>query len=345
MSNVRVVSKVALLVAALSSTTGCILIGDPDPEDGAGASSSDGGAGAGSETGGAGTGGDSSAGGSPEIGDGVGPSADPSPELTESGAYTCEGCPEAMFDTADVDAGTETVLTVTGKADGQSGQGKFLVVNDLGQIMGGGVLVDPDTGDFEQTIPLFCGASTVKLFFQNGAGTSTFVKHVTTSGCLPSDVRVTVAWDETTHQWTNHLVRFGGSIGDTSSDCHNPVNCYPGSVSTDWGVADDHTDDPVFDTDAFHENMGVEDIYYPGAEDGLTVLIENGGDTQGLTPAGTLYINVHDQPTYVKQIAVLHPKEVLIAAKVDGAAGSMTVLDQIHDCASEWNLGCEADLP
>jgi hypothetical protein len=351
-------TPLCLLLAGLAlASTGCIVKDSDDGADG-----EDGEGGATSATGpAAGTGGDAASagggdagsggngagagGGSSDLLGGVGPSGDPAPEASEPGAYDCDGCPEAVMDTADLDVGTDTLFTFTGTVDGQAGQGHFLVLSESGQFSGGGVLVDPDSGDFEQVAPLFCGTSLLKVFFTNDAGTSTFVRRITNSGCLPSDVRVTIAWDETTRQWTNHLVRFGGTIGDASTDCYARNTCYPGSHTTDWGVDDDNTDNPVMDTYGFPSFMGIENIYYPNAEDGLKVLIEQGGDVDGLTPAGTLYINVHDQPTYVKQIDVLHPKEVLIAAKVDGAAGEIEVIDEIYDCAGEWNLGCEADIP
>lgn len=343
------------LVSVCAVSTGCIIqAADGDSEDGgSGGSGEDGGGNAGAAGGAGGSGaadaggagGSGGSGGGVNLGDGVGPSGDLRSDAVDVGAHVCAGCPEGVFDTASVDAGTETILDISGKVDGQSGHGQFLVFDDNGQFMGGGIQVDPDSGDFAQTIPLFCGTSTLKVYFTNEAGTSAFVKQITNSGCLPESVRVTVAWDETSRYWVNHLVRFGGTIYDTSADCYASNSCDEGGISKDWGVAGDTTDNPVMDTYARPNFMGVENIYYPEAEDGLKVLIENSGTVDGLTPAGTLYINVHDEPTYVKQIEILKPMEVLIAAKVDGVAGTITPIDEIYDCAATFDLGCEAAIP
>ncbi len=330
------------LVSVLCAASGCIFQGGDEGEGGAGGSdstsegASNPGDGGGSSNGGNGSGGGAGL-------DGVGPSSDPSPDASAPGEYVCSGCPEAAMDLADADAGTETVFTLAGKVADQLGHGSFLVLNESGQFLGGGLLVDPDTGDFSQVVPLFCGTSLIKAYFQNAAGISTFVKRVTNSGCLVEDVRVTAAWDETTRQWTTHLVRFGGTIQDQATDCHDS-GCGSGGYP-DWGVSGDAKDNPVMDTYAFPNFMGVENINYPGAEDGLTVLVENAGTVDGLTPRATLYINLHDKPTYVKQIPVLKPQEVLIAADIDGAAGILSPIDEIYNCAAEFSAECEADLP
>jgi len=47
----------------------------------------------------------------------------------------------------------------------------------------------------------------------------------------------------------------------------------------------------------------------------------------------------------VKQIGELSPKEVLIAASVDGSAGTMEIIDEIYPCAADWLSDCEADIP
>lgn len=342
MSTMRFGFLSACLVSVLAASSGCIFQGGDDEDEGSGGESSAAGA-SGPGEGGNAAGGNGSGGGAGL--DGVGPSSDPSPDASAPGEYACAGCPEAVIDLADADAGTETVFVLSGKAAEQTGHGAFLVIDEAsGQFLGGGLLVDADTGDFSQEVPIFCGSSLIKAYFQNASGISTYVKRVTNSGCLPEDVRVTVAWDATTRQWTSHLVRFGGTIQDSNSDCHQTNQCdgnYP-----DWGVAGDTKDNPVMDTYAFPSFMGVENINYPSAEDGLTVLVENAGTVDGLTPAGTLYINLHDQPTYVKQIPVLKPQEVLIAADIDGAAGTMAPIDEIYDCAAEFaSAECEADLP
>ena len=58
--------------------------------------------------------------------DGVGPSADLRPDAIDVGAYVCAGCPEAVFDTAALEVGTETTLDISGKVDGQEGHGQFV---------------------------------------------------------------------------------------------------------------------------------------------------------------------------------------------------------------------------
>jgi hypothetical protein len=106
-----------------------------------------------------------------------------------------------------------------------------------------------------------------------------------------------------------------------------------------------YNDDPVNDLDPY-VFAGVDNIYYPGAEDGLTVFVENQDDDGPVNPPATLYINVHDNPTEVFQIPELHPFEVFTAARVDGMSGELERVEEFYDCGPEWgDYGCAADLP
>lgn len=357
MAHVRQLCSGAAIALTFALSTGaCILAGNGETSPEGSASSSTGSAGSGGDTassssssaaGGSGAaGGSTGSGGNSTSETGPGPSQDLAPDAQAPGPYVCDGCPEAMIDLGDADAGSETLFDISGKVSGEVGHGKFIVINDAGQYSGGGLLVDDSTGDFAQTIPLFCGNNLVKMFFENASGRSAFVRSVLRKSCLADDVRVTVAWDETTRHWGTHLVRFGGTINDHDSDCDDKLTCYPGSSFTDWGIAGSKADDPVQDLSMNYVEMGVENIYYPGAEDGLTVLVDNQDDFGSVTPNGTLYINVHDQPTYVRQLEALQPKHVYIAAEVDGAAGGFTWVDEDYDCNAEWESGdCLAALP
>lgn len=345
-------SSATIALALLLGSGACILVDGEDEPQETSSTGSNGTGGEGGDTSSSGSsmggsGGDSTgAGGNSTNENGPGPSQDLAPDASTPGAYACDGCPTVVMDLDDVSSGDETTFDIAGTVAGQDGQGKFLVLNDEGQFAGGGVLVDDGTGDFTQTIPLFCGDNLVKLYFENAAGRSTYVRKVTRESCLAADVRVTVAWDETTRHWGTHLLRFGGQLEDNYSDCKGEVTCYPGSNYTDWGIEDSTADDPVQDLSMNYVEMGVENIYYPGAEDGLTVIVDNKDDFGSPVPNGTLYINVHDQPTYVRQLEALQPKHVYIAATVDGAAGSVSWIDEDYDCNADWDGGvCKAQLP
>ena len=342
------------LAALMLCAPACIVVdgdGESDASSesaGSGGSSSSGGGAesTGSSTGGGSTGGSTGSGGNVDNGNGPGPSQDLAPEAQDPGEHVCAGCPEAVIDLTDADAGMETIFDIDGTVNGQVGHGKFLVLNEQGQFSGGGLLVDDSSGDFAQTVPLFCGVNLVKIYFENDAGRSTFVRRVERKACIAADVRVTVAWDETTRHWGTHLVRFGGSLGDSYTDCKDKATCYPDSNYTDWGIEGSNADDPVQDISMNYTEMGVENIYYPSAEDGLTVLIDNKDDFGAMAPNGTLYINVHDQPTAVRQLEGFQPKHVFTAAEIDGAAGTMTWIEDDYDCSAEWDSGaCQAALP
>jgi hypothetical protein len=311
--------------------------------DSAGASAGDdGSSGVADESGGADDGGGDET-GEPPQGPGVGPSEDPAADANEPGAYECEGCPLAMIDLDDVDIGSDSLFTISGiAADADAAQ--VAVVNADGQFMGGMVVINEDNGTFEQTVPVFCGDSLVKVALTNAAGTAVYVKRITAGDCYPSDVRATVAWDNSVGDWQLHLIRFGGQINDRyTSDCCDMAWCNENG-DHDWGVEGDASDNPVMDNESYGP-AGIEDIVYPGALDGLTIMVENKDNNSPVGPAGTIYINVLGQPTHVRHIHALDYKHVYIAATADGASGDFAWIEEDYDCVADWGSGCEAPIP
>jgi hypothetical protein len=277
-------------------------------------------------------------------GPGPGPSQDPMPDADAAGEYVCDGCPAAMTDLDDLTGQTESTYAIAGTSVGHEGHGQFIVVAEDGRYAGGMLPIDDASGSFAQAVPLFCGENLVKILLSNASGTSAYVRRVEHTECQRADVRITVAWDETTQEWGTHLVRFGGTIGDDDTDCQNRFFC-SGDLP-DWGVMGNDLDNPVQDLDVYGEPMGVENIRYSGAEDGLTLLVENIDLDGGLAPAGTVYVNVGSFPTRVMQIEALPPYAVLTVADIDGQEGSFSWIDEEYDCAAEWDSDhCAADLP
>ncbi len=275
--------------------------------------------------------------------DSVGPRQDPAPDADESGAYECAGCPTAMTDIGDLDVGASNAAELSGIAVGGDGHGRFYVEGPSGQFLGGMLVIDDNSSEFLQTIPLFCGESTVKMVFGNQAGVSAYVRKINRTGCAPAQVRVSLAWDETSEDWQLHLIRFGGSIQDYHTDCHDDFGC---NGSIDWGVEDFPGDNPLKDMDIDYVIGGVENIVVPsGAEDGMTVVVDNVDESGGPVPSGIVYLNVGDQPTHVIEIDTLAPYHGVVVAGVDGAAGVSTEIGTPMDCAADWDYGCVGSLP
>ncbi|MBL4687934.1 MAG: hypothetical protein JKY37_25310 [Nannocystaceae bacterium] len=287
---------------------------------------------------------DSGTDGPPPAGDGPGPSQDPRPDADAPGAYVCDGCPEAMTDVDDFAAGATSTYEVQGSAAGHDGPGQFFVLASDGRFTGGLLPTDDNTGAFSREVPLFCGEILVKILLSNDAGTTAYVRAVLHTECVASDVRVTATWDTTVQDWGLHLVRFGGSLGVHDSDCS--VENWCTGQEPDWGVDGNPNDNPEMDIETKGEFAGLSNIRYAGAEDGLTVFIENYDVDGGLTPAGTVYINVLGLPTQVLQVDMLAYQQLLTVAAVDGEAGAVEWVNELFDCSGDWvDNRCGADVP
>ncbi|MEM6996849.1 MAG: hypothetical protein AAF721_40475 [Myxococcota bacterium] len=274
----------------------------------------------------------------------VGPSSDPAPDAEEAGSYECDGCPQAMIDTSDLSIDDASTLELTGTAAGFEGHGRFYIENSQGQFAGGMLPTNEADGTFEQIVPLFCGETTIKMLFGNESGQSVYVRKVNRGNCVPAEVRATLAWDDTSEEWQLHLLRFGGTMQGDETDCFDDFDC--NGIALDWGAPTVQQDNPIMDVDEWLAYAGVEDIYVAsGAEDGMTVVVDNIDVDGGPIPAGIVYINVGNEPTRVLDIDVLAPYEMFVAASVDGAAGTSTSIGTTHACAKEWSDGCIADLP
>lgn len=274
----------------------------------------------------------------------VGPSGDPAPDRTESGAYDCDGCSQTMMDTNDESAGDAPSFELTGTTVGHDQPGRFYVEGPDGQFAGGMLLPDDGTGMFLQNVPLFCGDNTIKALFHSDSGTAVYVKHVERTGCMAAAVRATLAWEDTSQEWNLHLVRFGGMLQGDGTDCYDSFDCDGSFI--DWGTEDVVTDNPHADVDPWLQYAGVANVTVTAnAEDGMTVAVDNIDDSNGGFPRGIVYINVAGGPTQVVPIDGLPNFEVFVAATIDGAAGSSTVIAEQSDCAANWSDGCVGSLP
>ena len=122
-----------------------------------------------------------------------------------------------------------------------------------------------------------CGVSRFVLAAQNTYGTTRLILEVERKGGVcdaPIDgptVRVILKWNERNTDLDLHLIKEGGSFGDSSTDCYFE-NCQPGNNSygtsgLDWGQVGQASDNPFLDVDD-DQNAGPENIFLYGAEDG-----------------------------------------------------------------------------
>jgi len=272
---------------------------------------------------------------------------DPLPSDDQPGAVTCSGCAEieGISDFAP-DVGEATTLTLTGIVVGTDGNGVFFVDDGRGHSVGG--RVPNDDGAFKVTVPLFCGEQSVKLAWQNDAGTGGVVIHPVSSACTTATL-VTLTWDDLGRDFELHLVREGGRINDRTDDGSRSNDCTWNTCirsSPDWGVIGSSDDDPTKDIDDLNffgpENIALrqpESITY-------TVMVEHWG--RGSPDAdGEVTINVEDGEMLTVLITDLAPHWVVTVATIEFPSGTITPIGQQFDCNDEWgvNGGCGAALP
>ena len=273
---------------------------------------------------------------------------DPLPSVDQPGTVTCSGCPEIEGITDFVpDVAEATTLTLTGSVVGAGGDGVFFVDDGRGHSVGGHV--PNDGGAFEVTVPLFCGEQSVKLAWQNDAGTAGVVVHPVSDACTAAAVQVTLTWDALGHDFELHLIRAGGRINDrtddgsTSNDCTWNTCIYS---SPDWGVIESPDDDPTKDIDDTG-SFGPENIALRQPESiTYTVMVEHWG--MGSPDAdGVVTINVEDGEMLTVPITDLPPHWVVTVATIEFPSGTITLIGERYDCNDEWgvNGGCGAALP
>ena len=273
---------------------------------------------------------------------------DPLPSVDQPGAVTCSGCPEieGITDFAP-DVGEATTLSLTGTVVGADGNGVFFVDDGRGHTVAGHF--PNDGGEFEVTVPLFCGEQSVKLAWQNDAGTSGVVVHPVSSACTTAAVQVTLTWDALGNDFELHLIREGGRINDRTDDGSMSNDCTWNTCigsSPDWGVIGSLDDDPTKDIDDTG-SFGPENITLRQPESiTYTVMVEHWGS--GSADAdGEVTINVENGEMLTVPITDLAPHWVVIVATIEFPSGTITVIGERYDCNDEWgvNGGCGAALP
>jgi len=264
---------------------------------------------------------------------------DPAPDHSSPGGYD-DGtlCPQSDITVFTIDAGTATSYRFQGSVNDATGDGRFYVKGPQGEEIAG--TIPTVNGNYDLTIPLFCGTQTVKLVWSNETCQRVVVLEVTRRECTSVDIQVTLTWDALGRDWELHLIRQGGRINDNATDC-TWTSCI--NTSPDWGSPGDESDNPRKDVDNTGA-YGPENIYLSRPESGTyTVMVEHwgGGDPES---SGQVILNVK-QSTVTIPITRLAPRHVRTVATIAWPAGTVTPLDQDYDCTASWSGGCKAEIP
>jgi hypothetical protein len=238
-------------------------------------------------------------------------------------------------------AGAVTSQSFSGLVTGATGNGQFYVRGTANQELFGTVPTDAN-GNYDVTVPLFCGAQLVKLHWVNATCAYDIVYDVTTDSCTEPDIRITMGWDELGLDWELHLIKPGGKINDNATDC-TWTSCI--GTAPDWGVQGSTADDPTKDVDNTG-NFGPENILLSGPEPGTyTVMVEhwNGGGSP--MSDGTVILNVAGKPIVVQQTMDLAPFHVWTAATITYPGGIIPPSSAIYDCSANWSSGCRDSIP
>jgi hypothetical protein len=189
------------------------------------------------------------------------------PDTLNRGANVDPGEPSYTMTTPDYSEVATTTFTITGSVSGNDGSGWWAIVDSDALIRAQGTLTAADLSA-GQTVPLFCGSQRILVFFANAAGKSFYALDVLRTTCDEPDIRVRLAWDTDATDVDLHLIKPGGSYGDSTddTDCYF-TNCTEFAHEADWGVEGDHTDDPVLDIDDTN-GYGPENIFIDPSEDG-----------------------------------------------------------------------------
>ncbi len=157
---------------------------------------------------------------------------------------------------------------------------------------------------------------------------------------VPGDIEIVMTWDDLGDDWELHLVKPGGRINDSLTDCTWTTCIW---TSPDWGVAGDAADDPHKDFDDV-DQFGPERIWLAGPETGTyTVLVEHWG-TGSPDSDGTITLEVDGQVMTLPK-ENLPPQHVWTVATIDWPSAVVTPSDAVFDCTASWSGGCTAELP
>jgi uncharacterized protein YfaP (DUF2135 family) len=236
--------------------------------------------------------------------------------------------------------GAASAFTFSGTITGAIGDGLFWVHGPAGETLGGPIETTA-SGTYAKTLPLFCGANTVKLVWNNGTCPLVLVYAVNRTTCAPADITATVQWDDLGRDWELHLIKPGGHINDNATDC-TWTSCI--GSSPDWGVLGDPADNPHKDIDNTGA-YGPENIWLAGPEPGTyTVMVEHWNSGGSPLSDGFVTLNVAGK-VYTIAIQDLAPSHVWTAATIDWPSGTVTTSQTIYDCSANWSSGCKAVIP
>jgi hypothetical protein len=158
---------------------------------------------------------------------------------------------------------TTTAIQLTGAVSASSGNGFWAIVDDQHFVRSQGQLTLDGSGNYEQTVPLFCGDQRLLMFFSNDSGRSFFRNDLTRSNCTEAGIRVQLSWDTDGTDVDTHLLRPNGDYG-SEGDCYF-ANCPGGGL--DWGLVGDW-DNPVLDVDDVN-GYGPENIFVTPSDSGV----------------------------------------------------------------------------
>lgn len=192
--------------------------------------------------------------------------------------------PTITTTTATTSSVTNSSFAVGGTTSAITNGYWFLITDNT--LRSWGVLTVSGTAFFGD-IPLFCGAQTILLSFDNASGRAYFMANVTQTGCTVPSFRTQLTWDTDASDIDLHLVRPLGTV-ESSNDCYY-ANCSFGGL--EWGAVG-AAGDPFLDVDDTY-GFGPENIVIvSGAETGeYRVVIHNYSSSAGTKPTVKFFWN------------------------------------------------------
>jgi hypothetical protein len=274
------------------------------------------------------------------------PSADRNTNSEFTDPPTCTGCPGAFSGLAALNtplAANATTVTLEGTSTVATSCEWYVVGGSCG-VTHGTLLTDPDGGgNFQSTIPVFCGTNIVRVVCSNSAGHRVYVRQLQGTQCEGTgrDLRLTLTWDNLGTDMELHLVRDGGHINTEPDDC-TWFTCV--SRQPMWGP--DTANNPRKDVDNT-SYYGPENIYLDRAVAGTYhVLVEYWG---GGTPStNEIDVTIRERTVAHLTRPMLPVHAVWYVGTVSFPGGTFTPVDTITACASNWRLhtmGCDLPLP
>lgn len=263
---------------------------------------------------------------------------DPAPQFQQPGEYGCVGCPDSDVNEFKLST-NESANLFSGVVNGALGNGEFYIVGDDNSAISGPLPTDGN-GAFSFRAPLFCGRQIVKCVWSNETGSYVLITEVTREDCTSADIQITLNWDDLGDDFELHLVKPGGRLNDSFTDC-TWTTCI--DQGPDWGVQGDSFDNPRKDVDntGFY---GPENIFLTSPEDGLyTVFVEHWGGGDPMAD-GEVIINVAGETT-TASIENLASRHVWYVGTIAWPSAEVTLDGTIVDCSDNWRGGCQLDLP